>query len=89
VARNMIVRLGVDASDFKKKMEQAGAVAASAGKRIKKELSDEILSRKVANIMGWSLNPTGVGNITADNVGQAQSQLATVRSYRGRLASYG
>ena len=89
MARNMIVRLGVDASDFKKKMEQAGAVAASAGKRIKKELSSENLSRKVSNIMGWSLNPTGVGNITADNVAQAQSQLATLRSYRDQLASYG
>lgn len=85
----MIVRLGVDASDFKKKMEQAGAVAASAGKRIKKELSSEILSRKVSNIMGWSGNPTGVGSITADNVGQAQSQLATLRSYRDQLADAG
>lgn len=85
----MIVRLGVDASDFKKKMEQAGAVAASAGKRIKKELSSEILSRKVSNIMGWSGNPTGVGSITADNVGQAQSQLATLRTYRDQLAGAG
>lgn len=86
MARNMIVRLGVDASDFKKKMEQAGADAAKTGKRIKKELS---LSAQVANIMGWSGNATGVGNITADNVGQAQSQLATLRSYRDQLASYG
>lgn len=89
VARNMIVRLGVDASDFKKKMEQAGAVAASAGKRIKKELSINGLGAQVANIMGWSGNATGVGSITADNVGQAQSQLATLRSYRDQLADYG
>lgn len=89
MARNMIVRLGVDASDFKKKMEQAGAVAANAGKRIKKELSVQDLGSKVSSIMGWSGAATGVGSITADNVGQAQSQLATLRSYRDRLAGMG
>lgn len=89
MARNMIVRLGVDASDFKKKMEQAGASAASTGKRIKKELTINELGSQVASIMGWSGNSTGVGSITADNVGQAQSQLATLRSYRDQLASYG
>lgn len=87
--RNMIVRLGVDASDFKKKMEQAGADAASAGKRIKKELSVQDLGSQVSSIMGWSGAATGVGSITADNVGQAQSQLATLRSYRDRLAGMG
>lgn len=89
MARNMIVRLGVDASDFKKKMEQAGADAASAGKRIKKELSVQDLGSQVSSIMGWSGAATGVGSITADNVGQAQSQLATLRSYRDRLAGMG
>lgn len=89
MARNMIVRLGVDASDFKKKMEQAGAVAANAGKRIKKELSVQDLGSQVSSIMGWSGAATGVGSITADNVGQAQSQLATLRSYRDRLAGMG
>lgn len=89
MARNMIVRLGVDASDFKKKMEQAGAVAASAGKRIKKELSVQDLGSQVSSIMGWSGAATGVGSITADTVGQAQSQLATLRSYRDQLASQG
>lgn len=89
MARNMIVRLGVDASDFKKKMEQAGADAASTGKRIKKELSVQDLGSQVSSIMGWSGAATGVGSITADNVGQAQSQLATLRSYRDRLAGMG
>lgn len=89
MARNMIVRLGVDASDFKKKMEQAGAVAANAGKRIKKELSVQDLGSQVSSIMGWSGAATGVGSITADNVGQAQSQLVTLRSYRDRLAGMG
>lgn len=89
MARSMIVRLGVDASDFKKKMEQAGADAASAGKRIKKELSVQDLGSQVSSIMGWSGAATGVGSITADNVGQAQSQLATLRSYRDRLAGMG
>ena len=36
MARNMIIRLGVDASDFQKKMQQAGASAESAGRKIKK-----------------------------------------------------
>lgn len=89
MARNMIVRLGVDASDFKKKMEQAGAVAANAGKRIKKELSVQDLGSQVSSIMGWSGAATGVGSITADNVVQAQSQLATLCSYRDRLAGMG
>jgi hypothetical protein len=41
MARNMIVRLGIDASDFQKKMQQAGASAESVGKRIKKSMSME------------------------------------------------
>lgn len=37
--RNMIIRLGVDASDFLKKMVRAGASAESAGQRIRKSLT--------------------------------------------------
>lgn len=39
MARNMIVRLGVDASDFLKKMVRAGASAESVGQRIRKSLT--------------------------------------------------
>ena len=41
MARNMIVRLGVDASDFTKKMEQAGVLSSSTGAKIRKNLSEE------------------------------------------------
>ena len=89
MARNMIIRLGVDASDFQKKMQQAGASAASTGKRIKKELSMSDLGAQVSKIMGWSGQATGVGNITAQNVGTAQSELGTLKSYRDQLAGAG
>lgn len=88
-SRNSIYRLGIDASDFQKKMQQAGASAASAGKRIKQELNLNGLGTEVSKIMGWSGAATGVGSITSDNVGMAQNQLGILRSYRDQLAGAG
>lgn len=88
MSRNMIVRLGIDASDFQKKMAQAGASAESTGKRIKKGMTIN-LGSEVAKIMGWSGNATGIGNINAGNVDTAISQLGTLRSYREQLANAG
>lgn len=85
---NDIVRLGVDASDFQKKMAQAGATAESTGKRIKKGMTIN-LGSEVAKIMGWSGNATGVGSINAGNAETAISQLGTLRSYRDQLADAG
>lgn len=89
--KNMIVRLGVDASDFQKKMQQAGASAESAGKRIKKGFSVTGLNlgAEVAKIMGWSGAATGVGSINAGNINEAKSQLGMLRSYRDQLAGAG
>lgn len=89
MARNMIVRLGIDASDFQKKMQQAGASAESVGKRIKKSMSMEGLGSEVARIMGWGGAGTGVGSINAGNIDVARSQLGTLRSYRDQLAGAG
>lgn len=89
MARNMIVRLGIDASDFQKKMAQAGASAESTGRRIKKSMSMEGLGSEVAKIMGWSGGNAGVGSINAGNVDLARSQLQTLQSYRDRLADAG
>lgn len=41
MARNMIVRLGIDASDYTKKMERAGALSVSTGEKIRNALSAE------------------------------------------------
>lgn len=89
--KNMIIRLGVDASDFHKKMQQAGASAESAGKRIKKGFSVTGLNlgAEVAKIMGWSGAATGVGSIHAGNIDAAKSQLGMLRSYRDQLAGAG
>lgn len=87
--RNMIVRLGVDASDFQKKMQQAGVDAESAGKRIKKNLTMGNLGSEVSKIMGWSGAPTGVRTIDAGNLDTARIQLATLTSYRDMLAGAG
>lgn len=89
MARNMIVRLGIDASDFQKKMAQAGASAESTGKRIKKSMSMEGLGSEVAKIMGWSGTATGVGSIDAGNIDAARNQLGVLRSYRDQLAGAG
>lgn len=89
MARNMIIRLGIDASDFQKKMQQAGASAESVGKRIKKSMSMEGLGSEVARIMGWGGAATGVGSINAGNIDVARSQLGTLRSYRDQLAGAG
>ena len=89
MARNMIVRLGVDASDFQKKMAQAGMTADATGKRIRKGLNIDNLGSEVAKIMGWSGQSTGVGSITAQNLGIAQNQLGILRSYRDQLAGAG
>ena len=89
MARNMIVRLGVDASDFQKKMAQAGMTADATGKKIRKGLNVDNLGAEVAKIMGWSGQSSGVGSITAQNVGIAQNQLGILRSYRDQLAGAG
>lgn len=39
--RNLILRLGVDASDFEKKLKQAGVSAEGTGNKIRKALNDE------------------------------------------------
>ena len=82
MARNMIVRLGIDASDFQKKMAQAGASAESTGRRIKKSMTMSDLGAEVSKIMGWSGAGTAIGSINAGNVEAARSQLSTLTSYR-------
>lgn len=89
MARNMIVRLGIDASDFQKKMAQAGASAEAAGRRIKKSMTMDGLGAEVAKIMGWSGSASGIGSINAGNLDAAQSQLGILRSYRDQLAGAG
>lgn len=89
MARNMIVRLGIDASDFQKKMAQAGASAESTGRRIKKSMSMEGLGSEVAKIMGWSGSASGVGSIDAGNIDVARNQLGILRTYRDQLAGAG
>lgn len=89
MARNMILRLGIDASDFQKKMAQAGASAESTGKRIKKSMSMEGLGSEVAKIMGWSGAASGVSSITSENIGLARNQLSMLKTYREQLADAG
>lgn len=89
MSRNMILRLGVDASDFKKKMEQAGASAESAGRRIKKSMTMSDLGAEVSKIMGWSGAGMNIGSINAGNVDAARNQLGTLKSYRDQLAGAG
>ena len=89
MSRNMILRLGVDASDFKKKMEQAGASAESTGRRIKKSMTMSDLGAEVSKIMGWNGAGMNIGSINAGNVDAARSQLGTLKSYRDQLAGAG
>lgn len=89
MARNMIVRLGIDASDFQKKMAQAGASAESTGRRIKKSLSQESLADQVSSVMGWYGSNASVGKITAQNIRDAQAQLAFLKSYRDQMLGLG
>ena len=89
MARNMIVRLGIDASDFQKKMQQAGVSAESTGRKIKKSMTITDLGAEVSKIMGWSGAASGVGAINAGNVETARSQLSTLSSYRDQLAGAG
>jgi hypothetical protein len=89
MARNMIIRLGIDASDFQKKMQRAGASAESTGQRIRKSMTINNLGAEVSKIMGWSGAATGVGSINAGNFSQAQNQLGILRSYRDQLAGAG
>ena len=87
--KNMILRLGVDASDFSKKMAKAGADAESTGKRIKKSMSADIGS-EVSRIMGWGSSSTGVtGAISASNFEAAKNQLSILKSFRDQLADAG
>ena len=89
MSRNMILRLGVDASDFKKKMEQAGASAESTGRKIKKSMTMRDLGAEVSKIMGWSGAGMNIGSINSGNVAAARSQLGTLKSYRDQLAGSG
>lgn len=89
MARNMIVRLGIDASDFQKKMQQAGASAESTGKRIKKSMSMDNLGVEAAKIMGWTGAGTAIGSINAGNIDVARNQIGTLKSYRDQLADAG
>lgn len=87
--RNMILRLGVDASDFQKKMQQAGVSAESTGRKIKKSMSIAGLGSEVAKIMGWHGDTIGVGSIDAGNIDVARNQLGILKSYRDQLAGAG
>lgn len=89
MTRNMVLRLGIDASDFQKKMQQAGASAESTGKRIKKSMTMDNLGAEVAKIMGWSGSATGIGDINAGNFETARSQLSLLTAYRDQLAGAG
>lgn len=89
MARNMIIRLGIDASDFQKKMAQAGASAESTGKRIKKSLEQDSLGERAAKIMGWRGENIGITSIRDSNVAAARNQLATLRAYRDQLSDLG
>lgn len=89
MARNMIVRLGIDASDFQKKMQQAGVSAEATGRKIKKSMSMQNLGSEVAKIMGWHGTAAGVGSINAENVDVARNQLSMLQSYRDQLAGAG
>ena len=87
--KNMIFRLGVDASDFTQKMAKAGSDAESAGKRIKKTMTMN-LGSDVATIMGWKGTSAGItGTINTGNFDAAKSQLSILKSYRGQLADAG
>ena len=88
--KNMIVRLGVDASDFKKKMAQAGVDAENAGKKIKKSMTMSELGSEVRSIMGWGNSSSGImGSINVGNFDAAKSQLSILKSYRDQLADAG
>ena len=89
MARNMIVRLGIDASDFQKKMQQAGVSAETTGRKIRKSMSMQNLGSEVAKIMGWRGTAAGVGSINAENVDVARNQLSMLQSYRDQLAGAG
>ena len=89
MSKNMIFRLGVDASDFKQKMTQAGEDAESAGKRIKKTMTMN-LGSEVSKIMGWGGSSSGItGQINIGNFDAARSQLSILKSYRDQLADAG
>lgn len=89
--KNMIVRLGVDASDFKKKMAQAGVDAENASKKIKKSMTMSEVGSEVRAIMGWGNSSSAgiTGAINARNVDAARSQLNTLKAYRDQLAALG
>lgn len=90
MSRNMIVRLGVDASDFTKKMAQAGVTAENAGKRIKQSMTMSAMGAEVSKIMGWVGSSSGInGSIDAGNFETARSQLRLLKSYRDQLADAG
>lgn len=86
--RNMIIRLGVDASDFQTKMERAGASAESTGKRIKKNMTMP-LGTEISKIMGWNSAASGIDSINAGNVEAVRHQLSMLQSYRDQLADAG
>ena len=89
MSKNMIFRLGVDASDFKQKMTQAGADAETAGKQIKKTMTMN-LGSEVSKIMGWGGSSSGItGQINIGNFDAAKSQLSILKSYRDQLADAG
>lgn len=89
-SKNMVIRLGVDASDFKKKMKQAGVDAENAGKKIKRNLTMSEIGSEVRSIMGWGSSSSGImGSINVGNFDAAKSQLSILKSYRDQLADAG
>lgn len=64
MARNMIVRLGVDASSFLQKMIKAGAAAESTGQRIKKSLTSDQRSSLTAQLEKMKASYQAVRNAT-------------------------
>lgn len=88
--RNLIVRVGLDASGYHAGLAKMPKAAESVSKKVNKALSQYDISQNVGKAMGWSGKVSdAVTQVNSTNIAQAQQQLADLTAYKQQMESIG
>lgn len=91
MARNLIFRVGLDASDFQRNAKRTESIAKSMSEQIKRSMSWDSVRGRVSDILGnnGSLGSQIRGGITDSTIATARAQLEDLTAYQKTLAKIG
>lgn len=87
MARNLVVRLGLDPSGYNAGMSKLPKTAEATSKKVKKALSSTDIASAVNEALGTGGNR--ISEVTSANVDQARQQLQLLTEQRNRLREIG